>query len=58
MGKQLLLTSSQLSILDTMPAFLIRNMVSMQLFHKRTICAIQSAFDDVANTPIDSYFSQ
>jgi hypothetical protein len=35
-----------------------RNMVSMQLFHIRTMCAIQSAFDDVANTPIDSYFSQ
>ncbi len=29
MGKQLLLTSVLLSVLDTMPAFLVRDMVSM-----------------------------
>ena len=29
MGKQLLLTSALLSALDTMPAFLVRDMVSM-----------------------------
>ncbi len=55
MGKQLLLTSSQLSILDTMPAFLVRNMVSMQLSHIRTMGAIKNAIDDLSDITICFY---
>ncbi len=55
MGKQLLLTSSQLSILDTMPVFLVRNMVSMQLSHIRTMGAIKNAIDDLSGITICFY---
>jgi hypothetical protein len=58
MGKQLLLTSALLSVLDTMPAFLIRDMVSIELSHIRTTRAINNAIDDVVNITINSYFLQ
>ena len=58
MGKQLLLTSALLSVLDTMPAFLIRDMVSIELSHIRTTRAINNAIDHVVNITINSYFLQ
>lgn len=54
-GKQLLLTPALLSVLDTMPAFLIRDMVSIELSHIRTMCAIKNAIDDVPNITICFY---
>jgi hypothetical protein len=54
--KQLLLPSARLSVLDTMSASLIQGMVSMQLSHKRTMCAIKNVIDAMVNITIDSYF--
>ncbi|RMP37185.1 hypothetical protein ALQ23_200347 [Pseudomonas syringae pv. antirrhini] len=39
-----------------MPAFLIRDMVSIQLSHILTMCAINNAIDDVSNITIQFYF--
>lgn len=58
MSKQLLLTSALLSALDTMPAFLIRDRVSIELSHIRTMCAINNAINDVVKITINSYFLQ
>jgi hypothetical protein len=39
-----------------MSAFLIQDMVSMQLSHKRMMCVIKNAIDAVVNITFDSYF--